>query len=176
MSIHRTAAAALLFFAGLGAIAAPAPPDDASLAGLVKAANQAEIDAAKMAVTKAVSEDVKDFAQMMIDEHTQAEADVDAVLRQIAVTPKESDASKELRQEALRQTGNLSRLTGAEFDRAYMEQQVRAHRKVLYALDQAVPERPGRPAALQDLIARTRDAVAGHLRHAERLSAQSGRR
>ena len=48
------------------------PVSDSDIAAIVTTANQGEIDQANAALTKASSSAVRDFAQMMITDHTNA--------------------------------------------------------------------------------------------------------
>jgi putative membrane protein len=86
-------------------------------------ANFAEINAANIAVTKGSSADVKSFAQRMIDQHKQADSDLQslAVAKGVKLP---ADAS-------MMQKGKLKVLEqrdGTSFDHHYAEGQVSAHK------------------------------------------------
>jgi putative membrane protein len=95
----------------------------------------AEIDLAKVARDHAASPDVKQFAQMMIDDHTKA-----------------GDELKRLRQairfRSIRQIDNkqqdlmdkLSKLNGADFDKEYMSAMVDDHQDAVRDLRSRVDE------------------------------------
>ncbi len=51
-------------------IAQAAAPDDAQIAAIVVAANQVDIDAGKLAESKASNADVKAFAHRMVTDHS----------------------------------------------------------------------------------------------------------
>jgi putative membrane protein len=86
--------------------------------------NMAEIELGNMAAEKASSADVKSFAQMMVTHHTQANKDLMAVAGDVK-QPTELDA----KHRAVSQ--RLSKLSGAEFDRQYMQTMVTSHRETL---------------------------------------------
>ncbi|WP_144814937.1 DUF4142 domain-containing protein [Enterobacter sp. DE0047] len=79
-------------------------------------ANINEIAAAKIALNKAKSSDVKAFAQKMIDDHGAALTKVQTVAEQKGVTlPTEPDAMHKA------MAANLEKQSGDAFDKMYME-------------------------------------------------------
>ena len=60
----------ILALAATGALAGAAGPTDPQIAAIVVTANQVDIDAGKLAASKSHSKDVKDFAQLMITDHS----------------------------------------------------------------------------------------------------------
>lgn len=84
----------------------------------------AEVEISRMAATKATNAEVKQFAQRMVQDHTNANTELKALAAKENVTlPTEVDAEhKEVMQK-------LNGLSGAEFDRAFMERQVEHHEK-----------------------------------------------
>jgi predicted outer membrane protein len=90
-------------------------------------ANMAEIEAGKLAQSKSQSDQVKTFAQQMIDDHTKALNDVQQLAQQKGVTlPSEPNSQ----QKAM--MAKLEKMTGNAFDKTYMEiAGVSAHKKVL---------------------------------------------
>ena len=95
----------------------------------------AEVDLAKMASDRAASPEVKQFAQMMIDDHTKAGDQ----LKQIASThavptdAKVDDKHKDL-------MDKLMKMRGAEFDKEYMEAMVDDHEDAVRDLRSRVDE------------------------------------
>jgi putative membrane protein len=83
----------------------------------------AEVQAAQMAIDRAVDANVRIFAQRMIIDHGRLNRQLDRIASSESLpTPVYSDARDRA---AMNQ---LSALNGADFDRAYMRQQVDAHR------------------------------------------------
>jgi len=79
-------------------------------------ANINEIAAAKIALNKAKSSDVKSFAQKMVDDHGAALTKVQTVAEQKGVTlPTEPDAMHKA------MAANLEKQSGDAFDKMYME-------------------------------------------------------
>jgi len=78
-------------------------------------ADMAEVATGKMAVSKAQSPEVKAFGQQMVDDHGQALTKVQALAQARGVTlPTELDAKHKA------VSAKLEKLSGAEFDKAYM--------------------------------------------------------
>jgi putative membrane protein len=78
-------------------------------------ADMAEVETGKLAVSKAQSAEVKAFGQQMIDDHGQALTKVQALAQARGVTlPTELDAKHKA------MSAKLEKLSGAEFDKAYM--------------------------------------------------------
>lgn len=125
--------------------------------------NMAEIEAARMAQTKTQSEDVKSFAQRMIDDHTKALDDV----RQLAQA-KGVSLPTELDRASKRKAAKLAALSGDAFNRAYMGQAGVADHKRSHALLVQAQSRAKDPD-LQALAARTLPVVDQHLNSAQQL-------
>lgn len=86
-------------------------------------ANMAEIEAGKLALSKASNADVKKFAQKMVDDHTKQLQELQSLAQSKNVQlPTAPDAKHQ------RETKKLQGLSGEEFDRAYMRAQVKDHR------------------------------------------------
>lgn len=93
-------------------------------------ANMAEIQLGQLAGTKAESPDVKQFAQMMVDQHTKALEE----LRQVA-TASNVALPTELDKKHQKLHDKLSKLSGHEFDREYMDAMVDGHKDVAKMLE-----------------------------------------
>ena len=92
----------------------------------------AEVELGKLAVKQAASNDVKQFAQKMIDDHSKAGEDLKALAAQKKVTlsPELLPAHKQLMEK-------LSKLSGAEFDKEYVKAMVENHEKDVTAFENA---------------------------------------
>jgi len=89
-------------------------------------ADMAEVETGKMAVSKAQSAEVKAFGQQMIDDHGQALTKVQALAQARGVTlPTELDAKHKA------MAAKLEKMSGADFDKAYMANAgVKDHKEV----------------------------------------------
>lgn len=96
----------------------------ATLAG---AGDLFEIESSRLALSRSASDEVKAFAQMMIEQHTQSTQDLAAAAEAAGLTPVPASMNP-MQQDMLDQ---LEGLSGAEFDAAYLGQQAEAHRMAL---------------------------------------------
>jgi putative membrane protein len=84
--------------------------------------DQFEIQSSQLALQKSSNPEVRAYAQMMIQEHTQSSQQLSQIAAQMGYTlPTEPS---EFQQAVIEQ---LAQLSGAEFDRAYMEAQANGH-------------------------------------------------
>ncbi len=83
-----------------------------------------EVQMSGVATTKAQNEEVKAFAQKMINDHSRANNELRDLAKQIGATPiggTNSEQQKEL--------GELSKLSDAAFDKEYVKKMVADHEK-----------------------------------------------
>ena len=97
--------------------------EDASEFAL-KAANggMMEVELARLAATKATSQEVKKFAQMIMDDHVRANDELQSL-----ATQKNIILPATLSDESRNNVERLSKLSGTDFDREYMELMVEDH-------------------------------------------------
>jgi len=143
-------------------------PSDPQIAGIVVTANQIDIDAGKLAKAQSKSKEVQQFAQQMITDHTAVNKQAAALAKKLGVTPEDSDTSKALKQAAADTAKKLKGLKGAQFDKAYVDNEVAFHQQVLDAIDKVLV--PGaKNEELKALIVKVRPAIVAHLEHAKHL-------
>jgi putative membrane protein len=130
-------------------------------------ANMAEIEAAKLAQSKSQNEQIKNFAQQMIDDHTKALGDVQQLAQTKGVTlPSELDKTNKAKAD------KLAAMSGDAFDRAYMAQAgVADHKKVHGMLRQA--QSRAKDPDVKALAARILPTVDQHLNSAQQLQGTS---
>ena len=156
------------------ALALAQKPSDPQIAHIVVTANQIDIDAGKLAKSKSKTQDVQAFAQQMITDHSAVNKQAGALSKKLGVKPEDNDTSKSLKKGASENTANLKKLSGAAFDKAYVDHEVAYHQAVLDAIDKVLVPSAQNPE-LKDLIVKVRPAIAAHLEHAEHLQASLGK-
>jgi predicted outer membrane protein len=164
-STGGTAAAGATAAAGMGALD---KADDKMLKAMAQA-NIAEIEAGKLAQSKSQNDQVKSFAQQMIDDHTKALNDVQALAQQKGVTlPTEPDAKHKA------MATKLQSLSGDAFDKEYMAKAgVSDHKAMHSALMR--DEKKAKDADVKALASKMTPVVEQHLKSAEQMkSAKSG--
>ncbi len=145
---------------------------DAHIFALLHESNLGEITAGQVAMQKATDEEVRDFAQMMIDEHTALDQEGAALAAQLGVAPALPDNAL-----PTLQAGELAMLqaaaAGAPVDRTYIQQQLFAHQRPLGLVDESI-QRAQRAALRQMLQTEVRPHVAAHLAEAQQIRTRIG--
>jgi putative membrane protein len=150
---------------------AAAGPTDPQIAHIVVTANTIDIDAGKMAKAKSKNSEVKGLAQQMIADHGNVNKKATNLVKKLKVTPEDNDTSKSLKKDASDEMARLKKLKGAEFDKAYVDQEVKFHAMVLKAIDDTLIPNASN-AELKTLLEETRPAIEGHLNHAKMIQAK----
>jgi putative membrane protein len=147
---------------------------DAQIAQIVVTANQVDIDAGKLAETKATNPDVKAFAQRMVTDHTGVNKSAVELVTKLHVTPEPSATSQALQKGGDENLAALKKLSGAAFDKAYVDHEVAYHQQVLDAVDKTlIPS--AQNAELKSLLVSVRPAFVAHLEHAKMVQAKLGK-
>jgi putative membrane protein len=121
-----------------------------------------EIEASKLALSKATSGEVKTFAGRMVDDHTRVANELRQAAGGLSV-PAEPDAAQRAKIDA------LSNANGADFDRSYAnEVGVAAHEEAVALFDDYA--RNGTDANLKAFAEKTLPALRDHLAMAKQLA------
>lgn len=151
-----------------GAFAQATGPTDAQIAAIVVTANQVDIDAGKLAESRASSKEVKAFAQRMVTDHGGVNQSARELVAKLHVTPEPGEVSQSLKKGGDDNLAALKSLSGATFDKAYVDHEVAYHEAVLDAVDKTlIPS--ARNAELKALLVKVRPAFVAHLEHAKHL-------
>jgi len=144
---------------------------DPQIAAIVVAANAADSASGTLAVGKATNANVKAFAQQMITDHAGVNQQAVQLVTRLGVTPEDNPTAQGLTTGNQEARTKLEGLSGAEFDRAYIDNEVTYHETVLGAIDQTlIPS--AQNADLKALLEQVRPAIAAHLDHAKRLQTE----
>ena len=145
-------------------------PNDAQIAAIVVTANQVDIDAGKLALSKSASKDVKTFAQLMVTDHTGVNKAATELVTKLKVKPEPNPTSTSLKKTGDETLKRLKSLSGAQFDKAYVDNEVTYHQAVLDAIDKTlIPS--SKNEELKALLVKVRPAFVAHLEHAKHLQA-----
>jgi putative membrane protein len=143
-------------------------PSDAQIAHIVVTANQVDIDAGKIAAARATNAEVKAYGEMMARDHAGVNKQAVALATKLKVTPEDNGTSKSLKAGGEKNVAHLKTLKGAEFDKAYIDNEVAYHQAVLDAVDKTlVPS--AQNAELKALIVQVRPAFVAHLEQAKKV-------
>jgi putative membrane protein len=142
--------------------------NDAQIASIVVSANQVDIDAGKLAVTRSSDASVKKFAELMVNDHTGVNKAAIELVTKLRVTPQDNPTSQSLKAGGDKHLARLKTLTGQAFDKAYVDQEVAYHQQVLDAVDTVLIPNAAN-AELKALLVKVRPAFVAHLQHAKHL-------
>ena len=149
----------------------PMTISDTQIAKVLLTINDGEIDQAKTAKSHAQNQAVKDFANMMNDQHQANTKETKDIAKKNKINPEDSDLAKSLKEEAKTMNNDLKRQEKMAFDKAYIKDQIAAHEKALATLkDTLIPsaQNPEFKAHLE----KTSAAVSEHLAHAKSIEAK----
>lgn len=145
-------------------------PNDAQIAAIVVTANQVDIDAGKLAESKATNPEVKAFGRQMVTDHTGVNKQATELVTKLGVKPEDNPTAQSLKAGGADNVKSLTPLSGAAFDKAYIDHEVAYHQQVLDAVDKTlIPSATN--AELKALLEKVRPAFVAHLTHAKELQA-----
>jgi putative membrane protein len=148
-----------------------AGPSDPQIAAIVVTANQVDIDAGQLALSKSKTADVKTFAQLMITDHGGVNKAATELVQKLHVTPESNPTSQSLQKGGDDNLAALKKLNGSAFDNAYVDHEIAYHQAVLDAVDTTlIPS--AQNAELKALLVKVRPAFVAHLEHAKHLKAE----
>ncbi|HEY9218754.1 MAG TPA: DUF4142 domain-containing protein [Phenylobacterium sp.] len=126
-----------------------------------------EIAAGKLAQQKGSNAAVKDFGAMLVKDHTATSTEMKPLATAAGQTPP-----AEMDQRRKGMIDNLTAATGADFDRAFIDQQIAAHEEAL-TLHQGYGQ-DGGDAGLKAFAAKTAPKIQAHLEQARSLQGTAG--
>ena len=168
MKTVNTLSALALATLAFAVAAQTAGPSDAQIAAIVVTANQVDIDAGKLAESKAASKDVQAFGKMMVTDHTGVNKSATDLAAKLKLKPEDNPTAQRLKKGGEDNVANLKTLSGAAFDKAYVEHEVAYHQQVIDAMDKTLIPNASN-AELKALLVKVRPAFVAHLEHAKGL-------
>jgi putative membrane protein len=126
---------------------------------------QAEVELGKLAAEKASNDGVKKFGQRMVDDHGKAGDELKKIAQDKGLTPPTEPDGKHKKLHE-----RLSKMSGADFDRVYMDEMVKDHRKDVKEFQQRATK--AKDADVKGFAGKTLPTLQEHLKEAESLHAQ----
>jgi len=155
----------------MSAPAAAAAPTDPQIAHIAYTAGNIDIEAGKQALKMSHNAAVREFAQEMVRDHTAVNDKALALVKKLKVTPQANPTSAALTKAADAERAKLSKLKGAAFDRAYVNNEVAFHKTVNGALASTlIPS--AKNGELKSLLETGLTLFKEHQAHAEQLAAK----
>jgi putative membrane protein len=171
MFVRLSAAIAAVCLLGGSAYAqSAAKPTDPQIAHIAYTAGVIDVAAAKQALARSKDKTVRAFAEDMIRDHEAVNKQALDLVKKLNVTPEDNNTSRSLTKQASEKKVELSKLSGAAFDRAYVANEVAYHKTVNGALETLlIPS--ANNAELKSLLQTGLKVFQGHQQHAEHVAA-----
>jgi putative membrane protein len=126
----------------------------------------AEVELGQLAAEKSSNPEIKKFAERMVTDHGKANDQLKQIAAQKGIDlPTEPSATHKATKE------RLSKLSGDEFDKAYMSNMLSDHKKDVAAFRKESTE--GKDPELKEFATKTLPTLEGHLKEAESISPKS---
>jgi putative membrane protein len=175
-SIVAVAATAFVLRTGS---AAPAPAsthatalDDPTIVGIFDAANTSDIETGELGAKKGSTKEIRDFGAMLARDHKNVRQQGRDLAKKLGVTPtppKDDDSMKSHAAVMKR----LNSLLGAEFDKAFLQNEVGYHDAVIAAVTKTLLPAI-QNAELKDLVTKVAPAFVAHRDAAKNLLDKQG--
>jgi putative membrane protein len=170
MLIRCSAAIAAVFLLSSPALAEGIKLTDPQIAHIAYTAGVIDVTAGKQALSKASNKEVKAFAENMVRDHEAVNKLALDLVKKLNVTPEDNDTSKGLSKQAADKSAELSKLSGAAFDKAYVANEIAYHKAVNGALETQLIPSANNPE-LKSLLQTGLKIFQGHEQHAEHIAA-----
>ena len=159
--------------AALLVMAAPAMaadgPTDPQIAHIAYTAGSIDIAAGKQALARSQNKAVRGFAQEMVRDHQAVNDKALALVKKLHVTPEDNATSQALTKGAAAERAKLAKLSGAAFDREYVDNEVAYHKTVNGALENTlIPS--AKNGELKSLLETGLTLFREHQAHAEMIA------
>lgn len=143
-------------------------PTDPQIAMIVVTADNVDIAGGKLAAKKSSNAKVKEFAELMVRDHTSVNNQATQLAKKLNITPEQSPTSQSLKSDGDKMLAKLRGLSGAEFDKAYIDNEVTYHEAVIKAVDDTlIPN--AKNSELKALLETGKPIFVSHLNHAKEL-------
>jgi putative membrane protein len=168
-STHAVRLAAILSIAGSSLAYAGDKPTDPQIAHIAYTAGVIDVKAAEQALMISKNDAVREFATGMVTDHKAVNDLAIALVTKLGVTPEDNNTSKGLTVQAEAKLAELAKLSGADFDKAYVANEVAYHKAVNGAVaDLLIPSASN--AELKGLLETGLKIFQGHEMHAEQVA------
>ncbi len=139
------------------------PMDDATFVKKASCGGMAEVKAAETALQKASDANVKQFAQRVVDDHAKANRELEDL-----ASRKGWKVEKTIEEKHQKELDKLNGMSGQEFDKAYMDCQLKAHEEAVKLFKQE--SKSGQDPDLKAWATKTLPTLEEHLRLAQSAS------
>ena len=128
--------------------------------------DNAEVALGQLAATRGKSKEVRDFGKMLAEDHQKAGAEARKVAAEVKVTPP-----TDMPQEAKEEKAKLEKLSGAEFDKAFITFMIPDHEKAIGMFSEQATN--GDDNRVKGLATKQLPGLKKHLDMAKKLASSS---
>lgn len=141
---------------------------DPEIASIALTADQIDIDYAGIAKDKSKNADVIKFANTMQKDHQSVNDQAKALAQKLNLTPQDNPTTQSLLSNADKVKADLNSKSGADFDKAYIDNEVSYHKAAIDLVEnKLIPESTN--AELKSLLQSALPIFKEHLEHAEKI-------
>lgn len=156
---------AVLLIAPMLAFAADKSPDQSFYKNLAEG-GIAEVEAGKLAQSKGSTQAVKDFGAMMVKDHSAANDKLKTLASGEGIDLPTTSSTSQMASKA-----KLELLSGDSFDKAYIKNQISAHRQTVSLLKKEASS--GQDAKAKAFATEVLPTVTGHLKKIEHIASEA---
>jgi len=159
---------AMMLLAGCATTPRQEKLTDRQIAMVMRVVNIAEIRESEIARDKSGNTAVREFAQMLINEHEAQNNKTESELSRRDINSEDTMLSRQLDATSGAAADRLRGLTGAALDRAFADRQTDAHQSALSLIDSTLAPQ-ARKKIVQEQLAALRKMLETHLTRAKQL-------
>lgn len=142
--------------------------NDAEIASIAVVANDIDINYGRLALKISENDEVINFANTMINDHTNVIDQAVQLVTKLGVTPQDNPTSTQLIVDAYKTHMEMAQKTGDDFNKAYVDNEVAYHEAVIGAVKTLlIPQASNKE--LKGLLEAVLPALETHLEHAKML-------
>lgn len=141
---------------------------DANIVAIVTVADGLDIDYGRIALAKSKNKMVREFARQMVTDHTAVQKAVNDLAAKLSLTPAENDTSRGLAENGVKVKEKLNSLSGKEFDKYYIDNEVAYHTLVVGATSDVLIAN-AKNAELKTALVNTLPLFQRHLEHCQMI-------
>jgi putative membrane protein len=145
----------------------PGPAHDQEFVTKALEGSMAEVELGKLALQKSNDEQVKQFAQEMVDDHTKMIDQMKPVAEKVGATMPSSPSKAQMKT-----MDKLKALSGDSFDQAYIKDMVKDHRQDNAEFKQEASSTQN--SQLREVVQQGDQIIQKHLQHIEQIAKSKG--
>ena len=143
---------------------------DPQIAMVMRVLNLAAVREGELARDKSGNATIRDFGLKMVNDHTAQNNKAEAELSRADIASEDTPLSRQIDAGSGTATERLRGMTGAGFDRAYIDRQVEAQQYALNLVDSTLTPH-ARKKVVKEQLAELRKLVDGHLASVKQIQA-----